>query len=187
LDSEQLARFEAIEAELEIRNLIARYCFAMDDRDVAAIPGLFTRNARVWSGDGVKNSRGRDTITKMFEGRFAVLGATNHIIHQAVIAIEGATRARGTVSSHAEVYRNDRQQIAGVRYEDAYEKEDGAWRIADRKMLYLYYTPVEQYAGILGTRDRNLTYDRPIPADVPEGTDTFIQFEARRQKDVTAT
>src|ERR1700749_911068 len=111
VNDEQMARFEAVEAELQIRNLIARYCFAMDDRDVAAIPGLFTRNARVWSGDGVKDSRGRDTIATMFEGRFAVLGATNHIIHQAVIVIESATRARGTVSSHAEVYRNGKQQI----------------------------------------------------------------------------
>lgn len=180
MDDALLARFEAMEAELAIRNLIARYCFAMDDRDVAAIPGLFTADARVWSGDGVKDSRGRDAITAMFEARFAVLGATNHIIHQAVIAVASADTASGLVSSHAEVYRNGRQQIAGVRYDDRYAREDGRWAIADRKMLYLYYTPVELYPTILATRDRNLTYDRPIPADVPEGTASFIAFEQRR-------
>lgn len=180
MDEAMLRRFEAMEAELAIRNLIARYCFAMDDRDIPAIGELFTREARVWSGDGVKDSRGRKALVAMYEGRFAVLGATNHLIHQAEIRVESGTRATGTVSSHAEVWRNGRQQIAALRYEDVYALEDGEWRIADRTMLYVYYTPVEHYAGILGTRDRNLTYERPIAADVPEGTPAYAAWAERQ-------
>jgi uncharacterized protein (TIGR02246 family) len=177
-----LARLEAVEAELEIRNLVARYAFAMDDRDTDAIRDLFTRNARVWSGDGVKDSRGREALVAMYDGRFERLGATNHVVHQMVINVESSSRATGLIAAHAEVWRNSRQQIAGLRYEDVYEKEEGRWRIADRRMLYFYYVPVEQYGTILGQLQRNLTNDRPIDADVPEKTASFKKWSERHRK-----
>jgi uncharacterized protein (TIGR02246 family) len=177
-----LARLEAVEAELEIRNLVARYAFAMDDRDTDAIREVFTKNARVWSGDGAKDSRGREALVTMYDGRFARLGATNHIVHQMLIKIESSTRATGLIAAHAEVWRNGRQQSAGLRYEDVYEKEEGRWRIADRRMLYFYYVPVEQYGTILGRVQRNLTNDHPIDADVPEKTASFKSWMQRHSK-----
>ena len=44
-------RLAAVEADIEIRNLIARYAMVMDDRDVDSIPALFTKDARVTSGE----------------------------------------------------------------------------------------------------------------------------------------
>ncbi len=169
-------RIARVEGELAIRNLVAHYAVIMDDRDVDNIGRLFTKNARVWSGDGVMNTRGRDELVEFYKGRFAVLGATLHNVHGVVVMFESDTRARGIVSAGAEVWRNGVQQLAALRYEDIYEYEDGAWRIADRKMLYIYYCPLENYQGILGTLQRNLTYGRPIDADVPEKTEPFINY-----------
>jgi len=122
------------------------------------------------------NASGRDELVRLYQGRFAKLGATNHFVHDIVIDLEGDHRASGLVSAHAEVWRNGVQQIAALRYQDRYEKEDGAWRIADRKMLYVYYTPVDRYDGILGTLKRNLTNGQATDADVPEKTAGFVKY-----------
>lgn len=176
MDASLLARLEAVEADLAIRSLVARYAFVMDDRDVDAIPALFTKNARVTTGDGVMNSQGRDELVKLYEGRFAMLGATNHVVQGMDISVDGPTTAHGQIQSTAEVYRNGVHQVVALRYHDTYEKEDGAWRIATRHMLYFYYVPLEKYPGILGTLQRNLTYAEPKDADFPEKTAGFVKY-----------
>jgi uncharacterized protein (TIGR02246 family) len=176
MDASLLARLEAVEAELAIRSLVARYAFVMDDRDVDAIPALFTRNARVTTGDGVMNSQGRDELVKLYEGRFAMLGATNHVVQGMDIAVDGPATAHGQIQSTAEVYRNGVHQVVALRYHDTYEKEDGAWRIATRHMLYFYYVPLDKHPGILGTLQRNLTYAEPKDADFPEKTAGFVKY-----------
>lgn len=170
------ARLEAVEADCAIRSLVARYAMVMDDRDVDGIPALFTRNARVTSQDGKMDAQGRDHLVQLYEGRFALLGATHHIVHGIDIAVDGPGRAHGAVSSTAEVWRNGVHQLAAMRYLDTYEKEDGAWRIATRHFLFFYYVPVDRYPGILGTLHRNLTYGEPIEADFPENTDAFRKY-----------
>ena len=172
-------RLEAVEAELAIRNLVARYAVVMDNRDMAAIPSLFTKDARVTSGDGVMDARGRDFIVDFYEGRFVLLGATHHFTHGMEIIIDGPANAHGFISGAAEVFRNGVHQLVALRYEDKYEKEDGSWRIAHRHMLYCYYVPVDQYPGIMGKLERNLTYGEPIAADFPENTAPFRQYMAR--------
>jgi uncharacterized protein (TIGR02246 family) len=172
-------RLEAVEAELEIRNLVARYARVMDDRDMDVIPSLFTKDARVTSGDGVMDAKGRDFLIDFYEGRFKLLGATHHFVYGMEIAIDGPTAAHGLISGAAEVFRNGVQQVVALRYEDKYEKEDGAWRIAHRHMLYCYYVPVDQFPSILGQLERNLTYGRPIAADFPENTPAFKKYMAR--------
>lgn len=178
MDTDLETRIATIEADIAIRNLLARYAFVMDDRDVPSIGPLFTRNARVWSGDGVMDARGRDALVTLYEGRFAMLGATHHVVHGVEIVIDGPTAAHGRCSSSAEVWRNGQHQLASLRYEDRFEKEDGAWRFAERKMLYFYYVPIDRYAGVLGTLQRNLTYDTPKDADVPEKTAPFVHYMA---------
>ena len=168
MEDSLVQRLERVEAELAIRKLVSRYMFVMDNRDVANIGGLFTRDAYVWSADGVMNSRGREALVDLYKGRFSKLGATNHFVHDVLIDLESNRRAKGLVSAHAEVWRNNEQQIAAMRYADIYEVEDGAWRIAERKFMFIYYTPVGRYPNIFGTMMRNLTYGDPIEADAPE-------------------
>lgn len=176
VNADLLARLEAVEADLAIRSLVARYAVVMDDRDVDAIPALFTRDAHVTTGDGVMNAHGRDELVKLYEGRFAALGATCHNVHGVDVTVDSATTARGVISSTAEVFRNGQHQVVSLRYHDRYEKEDGAWRIAARHMLYFYYVPLDRHPGILGTLQRNLTYAEPIDADYPEKTPGFVKY-----------
>lgn len=173
--SKVLARLTAVEDRLAIAELLARYCFGIDNRDLAAVGELFTANARFATLDGSRNTVGRDAIVAGFEKRYEVLGPTNHIVHHHTIRFEGPTRARGEVSSHAEVWRHEQAQLAALRYRDIYEKEGGTWRFAERIQTFMYYVPVDRYAEVLGRLERNLSGPTPKAADFPERLPTYIE------------
>ncbi len=163
------ARIDRLEAESAIRALAARYCFAIDDHDLDAVAALFTEDARVWSRDGVMDAVGRDAIVAQYEGRFAVLGPSNHVSHDHWIRFgDDPDRAEGTLSAHAEVHRNATPMIAALRYDDRYRRVAGTWLIAERALAFLYYVPLADYPGILGRRDRMRAYGDARPADYPE-------------------
>ena len=171
-------RLTAVEDRLAIGELLARYCFCIDNRDLGGVGELFTDNARFATLDGSRNSIGRAAILTGFEKRYSVLGATNHVVHHHTITFEGSGRARGEVSAHAEVWRHEQAQLAALRYLDTYEKSGGAWRFAERIQTFMYYVSVERYAEMLGQLERNLSGPQPKAADYPERLATYVE---RRQ------
>ncbi len=175
---ERLARLEDIEA---IRALVARYGFAIDDRDLEAVAALFTHDGRFRSKDGAMDASGRRHVLAQFEGRFAALGPTNHFSHDHLVWLDdtSAGSARGLVSAHAEVVRNGRPMVVALRYEDRYRREDGAWRFADRLLSFFYYVDVREYAEAILTPLRMRAYEHPAPADYPEGLETWRRYHGR--------
>ena len=161
-------RLAEVESRLAIAQLIAKYSFAVDDRDIDTMGELFTEDAFFGSIDKVMGARGRDAILKQFEGRFSILGPGNHFTHNHTLEFDSPTRAHGVVSAHAELFRNDKAMVTAFRYNDVYEKSDGAWRFAERLLSFFYYLDVRDYASTLGKLDRNRAYDKPLPADFPE-------------------
>lgn len=170
MDSNHIAaRLDRLEAESAIRALAARYCFAIDNHDLPAVADLFTGDARVFSRDGVMDARGREAIIRQYEGRFAVLGPSNHVSHDHWIRFgDDPDLAEGLLSAHAELWRNETMMVAALRYDDVYRREDGVWRFAERALSFLYYVPLADYSAILGQADRMRAYDQPAPADYPE-------------------
>jgi ketosteroid isomerase-like protein len=173
-------RLRRLEDRTEIDELIARYCLAMDNRDLAAIPGLFTADVRIASGDGVMNVVGRAAAVEMFRGRFTVLGPSNHFTHDRIVTFDPADpdRATGIVLSHAEMNRRGQPMLAAIRYHDEYRRDDGAWRFAARTLSFFYYVPTAQYLDALGggLARRNRAYDAPQPADWPESLATWKSY-----------
>lgn len=169
-------RVAQVEDRVALRELVSRYNFAIDDRDLATVATLFTADAYFGSADGALGARSREAIVEQFKGRFSVLGATNHFSHDQAVTFEGPTRARGLVATHAELWRNERAMVTALRYADVYEKVDGAWCFAERKLSFMYYLNVEDYAHALGRRDRNRAGPVPKAADWPEGTSTFVEY-----------
>jgi uncharacterized protein (TIGR02246 family) len=172
-------RIAQLEAESQIRQLIARYCFTIDDRDYDGIAALFTDDAVVRSADGMMNAAGRDAIMKQYEDRFKVLGPGQHFMHDVVLDICDGDEARGRVSGHAELWRRDQMMVAGLRYSDRYRRTDKGWLFADREICFLYYVALEDYPGILGKTNRNQAYDTPQPADFPESLSTWAAYQHR--------
>lgn len=161
-------RVERLEAESAIRALAARYCFAIDNHDLAAVRDLFTEDARVFSRDGVMDATGRDAIIRQYEDRFRVLGPSNHVSHDHWVRVDALERATGTLSAHAELWRNDQMMVTALRYEDVYRREDETWRFAARELSFLYYVPVAEYVRVLGEEKRMRAYAEPASADYPE-------------------
>jgi ketosteroid isomerase-like protein len=178
---QRLRRLEDREA---IRELIARYGFAVDDRDIAAIAACFARDGAFRSIDGELNAQGRDAVIAQFHGRFAVLGPSNHFTHDAIFEFDDGNpdRATGLVNSHAEVVRNGQAMWASMRYRDEYVREQGHWRFRDRLLAFFYYLSPGDYARLLEQPMRNRAYAEPRPADVPEQTATWRSYYAQHPR-----
>jgi ketosteroid isomerase-like protein len=170
------SRLEEVEDRLAIRDLTARYNFAIDDRDLKAVGELFTDNSTFGSKDGAMRATGRDAVLKQFESRFSVLGATNHFAHDHAVWFESPTRARGLLSIHAEVWRKEQPMVTALRYEDVYEKSEGLWRFSERLLSFFYYLNIRDYPVAMGTLERNHASDKPVAADFPERLSTYVEL-----------
>ena len=171
-------RIARLEARTEIRELVARYCFTVDERDVEGIGQCFTRNGCCRSLDGVMNATGRDGVVAQFHGRFAVLGPSNHFTHDHIIEFDerDTAHATGLVNSHAEVVRNDAPMLASLRYHDEYRFEDGRWRFEARTLSFFYYLRPADYPQAMGDILRNRAYEKPQSADFPESLPSWHRY-----------
>ncbi|MBM7365840.1 nuclear transport factor 2 family protein [Gordonia hydrophobica] len=167
------ARIRRLEDRQAITDLVLLYFHVMDERELGALPRLFTDDAHLGSGDGVFDATGLTAITETYQGRFDALGPTFHYSHGTLVEFDAVepdgnpSAATGTTTGHAEVVRNGTPMIVGLRYRDRYRRTGVGWRIADRVMSYCYYTPADQYVAVMSSDERNLAYGDPRPADWP--------------------
>ncbi|CDO35204.1 nuclear transport factor 2 family protein [Novosphingobium sp. KN65.2] len=176
------ARVARLEAESQIRQLIAHYSFDIDDRKIEAVRSLFTEDGVLKSADGVMYAKGRDAIIEQYHGRFDVLGPGHHFMHDVQIDFtgDGKSEATGRVSGHAELMRKGQMMVAGLRYADRYRNTEQGWKFAEREISFLYYVPLSDYPDILLKPDRNRAYDTPALADFPEHLPSWIAYERSR-------
>jgi len=172
-------RIDALESRAAIQNHAARYAFAVDDRDMDATADCFTEDGGFSSREGRLGARGRQAVIDQFHERWGVMGPANHIVHQHLVEIDPADpdHATGTISSHAEVFRNGEIWLTAFRYEDDYRRgEDGVWRFADRMLSVFYYLRPQDYVSKINDVERNLTYERPVAASIPEALPTYQAY-----------
>ena len=137
-----------------IRDCLVRLARGEDRRDAAII------SASLWP----------DSITDygVFKGSFdaylawVVPGAdaitnTQHVLGQSFIDLDGDSAKVETqvISYHrVDMGEGERDTCIGGRYLDRMEKRDGAWRIAERTMLYDWYqdwgAAIDWSKGVMG-------------------------------------
>lgn len=163
------ARIRRLEDLHEIRNLVTAYGIAMDERDVDATRAMFTADARLTSKDGAFSAEGLEAILTVYAARWDALGPTSHIVHGQVLDTDpdDPDLAHGTVTSHAEVVRNEVPMLASIVYEDEYRRDGGRWKFSAREMGFFYYMPADAYSETMMSPFRNLASDDPRPADYP--------------------
>ena len=170
-------RLRRLEDREEIKALVARYNWVMDDRDLDGIRDLFTEDVTVGSSDGVLDSRGRDAVVKMFQGRFEVLGPSLHWAHDHRIWFDDDDNARGLLSLHAEMTRFGVAAISAIRYEDTYRRcDDDHWRIAARRLSFFYFMDPRDYAEVLEHPLRVRSSADHVAAGFPEALDTWGRY-----------
>ena len=173
-------RIQRLEDRVELGELIARYALVMDNRDLPAMPDLFTADAVIRSQDGVINVAGRDAVVAMFRERFKVLGPSNHFSHDRILTFDEGDidRVTGVVLSHAEMHRKGQAMLAAIRYHDTFQRDAGRWRFRERVLTFMYYVPTAEYLDALGAglARRNRAYEEPRAADWPESLPTWKDY-----------
>lgn len=142
-------RLRRLEDRAEIHDLVARYALAVDDRDYAALAGMYAADAVFDHAGAVL--RGREAIVEFLRERAKLNGRTVHSPHTIAIEWVDDDTARGTVAGHAELERDGEFLLAAFRYHDSYVRQDGAWRFRERRSKFLYVTPVQHLAEIFRT------------------------------------
>src|SRR5512145_2960788 len=89
------ARLDRLESLDEIRQLVAKYCLALDMRDLDALCGLFPEDVRV-----SRDQTGRRALRRWFDETLrAQFTGTAHVTGNHIIELDGADRAHGLVYS----------------------------------------------------------------------------------------
>jgi hypothetical protein len=129
-------RFDRLESLDTIRQLVAKYCLALDMRDLDALCGLFPEDVRV-----SRESSGRRALKVWFDQTLREqFTGTAHVTGNHIIEFDSANHARGLVYSRNEHETGDAWVIMTMMYWDRYERIGGRWLFRRRLPLYWYAT-----------------------------------------------
>ncbi len=135
---------------LAIRELVEAYAHCADRRDAKGQMALFTEDTHFVVYMDAKDPKpsqelhSRKALAPVFDdlNKYA---ATMHFVGQSTILTLAGNRATGeayTLAHHTTVDGEKRSlMIAALRYDDTFDKQDGAWLFAERK---LYVDWIEQ-------------------------------------------
>ncbi len=129
-----------------IRQVLARYCHALDTGALDEVGALFHRNAAFSvSFEREKQYSGREDIqawyTRFFESRPGDVQHVRHKLFEPVISLNKKTAIAAAYFDVDSVEDGTVQVIVG-RYDDILIKENGQWFLKDRTITVFYrYTP----------------------------------------------
>lgn len=167
-------RFAVLELRHEVENLVARYGMACDDRDIKAIVNMYTDDAYFGRVDG-SGATGRQAIFDYYRQAMNAQGITYHWSHDRLVELDpdDMNKGRGIVFAHCEIGLGDTACLAGMRYNDRYRRENGAWKFAERRYQFLYFVPASQFEKKLTDRHRVFRGGQWQEADIPEALDSW--------------
>lgn len=115
----------------EIQQLLAKYCFAHDERDLDMLASCFASDVSMM---GVA---GRDNVVAAYGAGYQQLTIKRrHVISNIFIVEDGDERA--VVQSYITLYLVHDDQLSlhlTGTYRDTLVREDGAWRIQGREVV----------------------------------------------------
>jgi ketosteroid isomerase-like protein len=130
----------AIEQELAIRDLAARYIDAVNRRDAADWGATWSERG-VWEIFG-QRVEGRAAIVPFWEAAMAGFPFAFMQLGSGTLELGGADAASGRWYMTEHLVTADGQALLTLgRYDDRYVREDGAWRFALRTYTMLRQTP----------------------------------------------
>jgi ketosteroid isomerase-like protein len=125
-----------------IKELTYEYGLAIEAQDIDRLVGLFTATATVdFSSMGRGIIEGHDALKAFYPATWPLAVKpffTNHMIR-----LDG-DKATGFCSLENRATREGESLIGAGRLHDTYEKIDGAWKFASRRVEMFYFVPLSE-------------------------------------------
>ena len=126
------------DAHEQIRNLLGRYCEAMDAADGAGVGALFA-NGALTDDEGHELARGAAAVTAMYAGMVQLYDGsprTRHLTVNPVLEVGAdAASCRSSFLVLQQLAGGPLAPIAAGRYRDRFTCDSGAWAFAERAFL----------------------------------------------------
>jgi hypothetical protein len=127
---------------VELNQLAYRYAAAVDACDVALFQSVFTPDARLHSyhpdaEQPFADLTGYDQLAAIPDTMRGMYRATTHMMTNHLVEAD-RDGARGTVLCTARHLEGESSINVIIRYVDRYARHEGAWRIADRQIRFLW-------------------------------------------------
>ena len=121
-------RVAQLEAEEQIRQIVARFAVAYDARDLETLAALHSPQ--------VREATMAALVPRIPTGR------TFHLTATPVITLDGPDTAHATVVARAEYEDGAEWFVCGVVYNDLYVRLDGDWYLSERTSKLTYRADV---------------------------------------------
>jgi 3-phenylpropionate/cinnamic acid dioxygenase small subunit len=126
------------DASEQIRNLLGRYCEAMDAADWDAVGQLFSAGA-LTDEDGQVVARGAEAVAALYRVMVQLYDGTprtRHLTTNAVIEVDGDTAScRSAFLVLQQLVGSPLVPIAAGRYRDRFTCVDGSWQFTERAFV----------------------------------------------------
>jgi ketosteroid isomerase-like protein len=131
---------------LALNQLAYRYAAAVDDGDAEAFVAVFTPDARLRSyhpdaEEPFADLTGHAQLASIPKTMREMFRRTAHVMTNHLVEVTGdtATGALLCTARHLRIDPTDTEVwLVLIRYVDRYERRSGAWRIADRRIHFLW-------------------------------------------------
>lgn len=137
------------------RQLLSRYCFALDQGRLDELSPLFHRDAAFSvSFESEQQHTGRDTIqawyAQFYQARPGQFRHTRHKIYEPLLTITGDTATASTYFDADSLGPDGNVRVISGRYNDVMIKEEGQWFFKERMITVLYhYSPGKGEEGMV--------------------------------------
>jgi ketosteroid isomerase-like protein len=156
-------RIDRLESREAIRQLVSQYGVLIDARDLDALTPLFTDDVRV-----TRTEQGHRPMRMLLEGLVRQFTTSIHFVGNHTIDFVDSDHANGVVYCRAEHEVGDQWIVMAIQYWDRYERRNGAWLFAGRKVKHWYSVDMlERPTGSNKTRWHPAGTEATIPADYP--------------------
>lgn len=139
-----LRRVDELESRMALRDLVTDYCQGFDTRDWDRFIGIWHPDA-VWEiGPPFGTFRGHDGIREaVFDVLYPVWRETHHLTSNLKVSFQDPDHARGVCNVDCMgATTDDVVQMISATYADDFERRDGVWKIARRKVEIHYFNPI---------------------------------------------